>query len=81
MGFLVNDSEIAGEHAGSGDHLKNIEHALAIAEAIHKDARDVELQSTCAEPDQVAGDPGKLCADHANVLRALRGLDAEEFFG
>ena len=72
------DPQVAREHPEAGEHLVDVEQQLPLAEAVHHHRDGADLEAVRAEPDQVAGDALQLGDQHADVLDALRHLDAEQ---
>ena len=65
-------------HARTGYRLIDVEQVLALAEAIQKDGHRADVQPVRAQPQQVVQQAGDFIEHHADVLRALRHLDAKQ---
>ena len=74
------DPEVPVHHALPGDHLEDVEDLLAVTEAVHEQAGDVEVDRRGAQVDEMAGDTRELGQDKPDDLGALRGGDAEQLF-
>ena len=72
------DLDVARVHALARGHLEQVEDRLALAEAVPEHRDRAEVQRARAQPHQVAHDPVELEVHHAQVLRALGDLDADE---
>ena len=69
---------VAGVHARARDRLVAVEQILALAEAVEEDAHGADVERMGGEPHQVVQDARDLVEQRADVLRALRHLDAEQ---
>ena len=67
--------------APAGDGLDEVEHVLAVAEAVEGGRDRADLQPHLAEEQQERRDPRELGEDRADPLRARRRLDAHELLG
>src|SRR5437660_11175421 len=72
------DAEVAGHHPLAGDHLQDLEDLLALAEAIEENRHCAQIDGVRAKPYQVRANARQLGEQHADVLRALGDLQAEE---
>jgi hypothetical protein len=65
-------------HAQAGDELQQVQDLLALAEAGRHPGERAELHAAGGQADQVRADPVELHEQHAGLLRAARGLHAEQ---
>ena len=65
-------------HPDAGDHLEEVEHQVALAEAVpeHRDRPDLERGG--AEVDEVRVDPGELAERHPHPGRLARDLELQQ---
>ena len=72
------DLEVARVHARPGDHLEEVEHEVALAEAVpeHRDRADLERGG--AEVDEVRVDPHQLAERHPHPGRLARHLQLQQ---
>ena len=61
--------------------LDEVEHVLAVAEAVERGRERADLQAHLAEEQEERRDAAELGEDGADVLRARRRLDAHELLG
>jgi hypothetical protein len=73
------DANVAGHHALAGDKLKNLQDLFALAEAVKKDGHRAQIDGMRPQPDQVRRNALQLHHHHADVLRSLGNLEAEQF--
>ncbi len=69
---------IGGVHASAGDGLVHVHELLALLEAEEEHRHRADVEAVRAEPHEVVQDARDLVEHHADVLRALGGLDAEQ---
>ena len=72
------DAEVGGHHALAGDVFKDAHGLFALAPAVEKHAHGADVEGMGAEPDQVRLDTRDLVEQHAEDLRALGDLEAEQ---
>jgi hypothetical protein len=65
-------------HANAGHHLEQVEHAVALAQAVEEQRDGAQLDAAGAEEDEVAVDPVQLGEPGADPLRPLRHLDLDQ---
>jgi hypothetical protein len=65
-------------HPHAGDHLEQVEHLVALAQAVEEQRDGTQLDAGRAQEDQVAVDPVQLGEQGADPLRPLRHLDADQ---
>ena len=70
--------EVARVHAHAGDELEEVEHGVALAEAVPEERDRPQLERTRAEPDQMRVDARQLAEQGAHPGGLRRRLDAEE---
>ena len=70
--------EVARVHADAGDELEEVEHGVALAEAVPEHRNGADLECARAEPDEVRVDAVELAEEHPHPRRLLRGLHLEE---
>jgi len=66
--------------ACTGHRLVAVHQVLAFAEGVEENRHRSDVEGVRAQPQQVIQHTGDLVEHHANVLRALRHLDAEQLF-
>ena len=71
------DLAVARVHALAGDHLEQVEHEVAVAEAVEEQRDPAEVDGARAEEDQVRVDAVELLEEHADPLGAARHLEVE----
>ena len=81
VGEQPADADEGGVHAHPAHQLVDVEQLLALAPRVDERRGGAEVERAGAVPEEVAGHPGELAHDHAQVLRARRHLDAEEALG
>ena len=67
--------------AAAGRGFDEVEDVLAVAEPVERRRERAHLEAHLAEEEQEGRDPAQLGEDRADVLRARRGLDAEQLLG
>ena len=72
------DLRVARVHAHAGRHLEQVEHAVALAEAVEEQADAAEVDRARAEEDQVVVQALQLGEERADPLAAARHLEAEQ---
>ena len=70
-----------GWNAAAGGALDQVEHVLAVAEAVERRRERADLQAHLAEEQHERGDARELGEDRADVLRARRRLDVHQLLG
>ena len=70
--------EVAGVHPHARDHLEQVEHQVALAEAVPEDRDRSELEPGRAEPDEMRVDPRQLREQRPHPDGLRRRLDAEQ---
>jgi hypothetical protein len=69
---------VGGVHARSRHRLVGVHQVLALAEAVEEHGHRADVEAVRAEPQQVVQDARDLVEHGADVLRALRDLDAQQ---
>jgi hypothetical protein len=69
---------VAAVNANSGDHLEQIQHSLALIEAVHVHRLDAELEAHRAHPDEVRVDAVQLGQRRPDPDRLGRHIDREQ---
>ena len=73
-------TDVVVVHPQAGDHLEDVEHHLALAEAVEHRRHGADLHAAGRDPHAVGGDPVELHHQHPNDGDPLRDLvgDAEQ---
>ena len=69
---------IGGVHARAADRLVAVHQLFALAEGVQHHRHRAQIQAVGADPHQMIEDAGDLVEHGADVLRALRRLDAHQ---
>ena len=72
------DLGVARVHAHAAGELEEVEHAVALAEAVEEQRDAAEVDRAGAEEDQVVVQPLQLGEDRADPLAAARHLEPEQ---
>ena len=72
------DAEITREKAKARDELVDVHQQLALPHRVEEHRHRADFQRVRANPHEMARDPLQLGDQHADVLHALRHLEAEK---
>ena len=80
VGLHAADGVVSLDQAAAGGLLQDVEHLLAVAETVEEGRQRAHVHAQAGEEEQVRINALQLVHDRADVLHALRHLDAQPLF-